>query len=197
MGGHLAQTYLVGWVGQRALQDLREQIYTPPTGMSIGFFTRNAGGRADLADDERRAGARRAGDRRVVTLFSSHADAPGRDGDPAFLDFRWRSSPSRPSRLAVGSVNFRIMSAGAYRRTREKIANITAYLQETLSGGPRGAELRAGAAAPEADVPGLNEENRQANMATVYLNAAYFPAVDLLSAIGTGSDPALRRLSGR
>src|SRR5204863_319327 len=33
---------------------------------------------------------------------------------------------------------------------------------------------------------GLNEENRQANMATVYLNAAYFPAVELLSAIGTG-----------
>ena len=31
----------------------------------------------------------------------------------------------------------------------------------------------------------LNEENRAANMATVYLNAAYFPAVELLSAIGT------------
>jgi len=31
----------------------------------------------------------------------------------------------------------------------------------------------------------LNEENRQANMATVYLNASYFPAVELLSAIGT------------
>ena len=31
----------------------------------------------------------------------------------------------------------------------------------------------------------LNEENRVANMRTVYLNAAYFPAVELLSAIGT------------
>ena len=31
----------------------------------------------------------------------------------------------------------------------------------------------------------LNEENRAANMRTVYLNAAYFPAVELLSAIGT------------
>ena len=34
-------------------------------------------------------------------------------------------------------------------------------------------------------------------MRTVYLNAAYFPAVELLSAIGTGGDPPLRRLSGR
>jgi ATP-binding cassette subfamily B protein len=31
----------------------------------------------------------------------------------------------------------------------------------------------------------LNEENRVANMRTVYLNASYFPAVELLSAIGT------------
>jgi ATP-binding cassette, subfamily B, bacterial len=31
----------------------------------------------------------------------------------------------------------------------------------------------------------LNELNRQANMKTVYLNASYFPAVELLSALGT------------
>ena len=31
----------------------------------------------------------------------------------------------------------------------------------------------------------LNELNREANMKTVYLNASYFPAVELLSAIGT------------
>ena len=42
----------------------------------------------------------------------------------------------------------------------------------------------------------LNDENREANMPTVYLNAAYFPAVELLSAIGDRGDPALRRLPG-
>ena len=31
----------------------------------------------------------------------------------------------------------------------------------------------------------LNEENYDANLKTVYLNAAYFPAVELLSAVGT------------
>ena len=31
----------------------------------------------------------------------------------------------------------------------------------------------------------LNEENREANMRTVYLNAAYFPSVELLSAVAT------------
>jgi ATP-binding cassette subfamily B protein len=33
----------------------------------------------------------------------------------------------------------------------------------------------------------LNEENRRVNMKTVYLNASYFPAVELLSAIGTAA----------
>ncbi len=33
----------------------------------------------------------------------------------------------------------------------------------------------------------LNEENREVNMKTVYLNASYFPAVELLSAIGTAA----------
>ena len=36
--------------------------------------------------------------------------------------------------LGIGSVAFRIVSADAYRATREKVAQITAYLQETLSG---------------------------------------------------------------
>ncbi|HEY7267728.1 MAG TPA: ABC transporter transmembrane domain-containing protein, partial [Solirubrobacterales bacterium] len=43
-GTGYAQTYLVGWVGERALQDLRIRIFTHLQGMSIGFFTRNRPG---------------------------------------------------------------------------------------------------------------------------------------------------------
>src|SRR6185369_13497850 len=86
--------------------------------------------------------------------------------------------------LAVASVVFRIVSAGAYRATRERIAAITAYLQETLSGvrvvRSFGQEARHGSRMTE-----LNAANRDANLRTVYLNAAYFPAVELLSAVGT------------
>ena len=88
--------------------------------------------------------------------------------------------------LLIGSVIFRIASAGAYRLTREKIADITAYLQETLSGirvvRTFGREDRHVARMHE-----LNEANREVNMRTVYLNATYFPAVELLSAIGTAA----------
>ncbi len=39
-----AQTYLVGWVGQRALQDLRIRLFTHLQRLSIGFYSRNRTG---------------------------------------------------------------------------------------------------------------------------------------------------------
>src|SRR5580704_8667364 len=35
------QTYLVGWVGQRALQDLRLQLFAHLQRLSIGFYSRS------------------------------------------------------------------------------------------------------------------------------------------------------------
>src|ERR1700730_2262782 len=39
-----AQTYLVGWVGQRALQDLRVKLFGHLQSLSIGFYSRNRAG---------------------------------------------------------------------------------------------------------------------------------------------------------
>ena len=97
-----------------------------------------------------------------------------------------RSMKSFVLALAVGSVIFRIVSAGAYRRTRETIAAITAYLQETISG-MRVVRSFAQEGRHVEEMSGLNEANRKANMTTVYLNASYFPAVELLSALGTAA----------
>jgi ABC-type multidrug transport system fused ATPase/permease subunit len=182
-----AQTYLVGWVGQRALQDLRQRIYTHLQAMSIGFFTRNKPGVliSRLTNDVQALDSLVTDG--VITLFQSTLTLLGvvvillaLDVPLAMVTFL--TFPL----LAIGSVVFRVISANAYRLTREKIANITAYLQETLSGvrvvrsfGREDRHL--------AEMAVLNEENRVANMRTVYLNAAYFPAVELLSAIGTAA----------
>jgi ATP-binding cassette, subfamily B, bacterial len=179
------QTYLVGWIGQRALQDLRERIYTHLQGMSIGFFTRNRPGVliSRLTNDIEALDSLVTDG--VVTLVSSTLTLLGVVVVMLALDFPLAlvTFVTFPL-LAIGSVAFRIASTGAYRRTREKIANITAYLQETISGVR---VVRSFAQEPRhlERMSVLNEENRAANMTTVYLNAAYFPAVELLSAIGT------------
>jgi ATP-binding cassette subfamily B protein len=86
--------------------------------------------------------------------------------------------------IGIASLIFRIASADAYRRTRETIGAITGYLQESLSGvrvvRSFGQERRHGA-----EFSDLNEVNRGANMRTVYMNAAYFPAIEFVSALAT------------
>jgi ATP-binding cassette subfamily B protein len=76
------------------------------------------------------------------------------------------------------------VSADAYSRTRESISAITSYLQESLSGIRI---LRSFGQEPQhvERFRELNESNRAANMTTVNLNAAYFPAVELMSALAT------------
>ena len=161
-------------------------VRAPPAALDRLLLAQQ-GRRADLAAHERRAGARPARDRGHpdALLVDAHAD---RDrGDPV----RARPGP-RPGHVphlpgAAGRQRrFRIASTGAYRLTREKIALVTAYLQETLSGvrvvRAFGQEPRHGGRFAE-----LNDEHREANMRTVYLNAAYFPAVELLSAVATAA----------
>jgi len=184
-GSSYVQTYLVGWVGQRALQDLRTRIFTHLQGMSIGFFTRNRPGvllsritnDVDALDQLISTG--------VVTLLQSTLTLLGVVVILLFLDAGlalvvFVTFPL----LAIASVVFRIVAASAYRITRERIAEVTAYLQESLSG-IRVVRSFAQEERHVARMGELNELNREANMKTVYLNASYFPAVELLSAVGT------------
>ncbi|HXS47980.1 MAG TPA: ABC transporter ATP-binding protein, partial [Solirubrobacterales bacterium] len=182
-----AQTYLVGWVGTRALQDLRERVFAHLQSMSIGFFTRRSPGVLISRMTNDIEALNQLVTSGVVTLFTSGLTLIGvvvimflLDAKLALVTFL--SFPL----VAVASIIFRIASHGAYRATRERIAAVTAYLQETLSGvrvvRSFGQEPRHTAAMTE-----LNEANREANMKTVYLNASYFPAVELLAAVGTSA----------
>jgi ATP-binding cassette subfamily B protein len=178
-----AQTYLVGWVGQRALADLRIRIFTHLQGMSIGFYdSRPAGVLISRMTNDVEALDSLVTDS-VVTLFQAGLTLVGTvvillvlDVQLALLTFAIFPL------LAGGSLWFRIVSAGAFRRTRETIGAITAYLQETLSGIR---VVRSFAQEPrhEQRFAELNAENRDANYLTVKLNARYFPAVEMLSGV--------------
>jgi ATP-binding cassette subfamily B protein len=179
------ETYLVGWIGTRALQDLRERIFTHLQSMSIGFFTRRSPGVLISRMTNDVEALNQLVTNGLVTIFSSTLTLVGIVVIMLFLDVKLAliTFVTFPL-LAVASVVFRIVSAGTYRATRERIAAVTAYLQETLSGvrvvRSFGQESRHVAAMTD-----LNEQNRDVNMKTVYLNASYFPAVELLAAVGT------------
>src|SRR2546429_920705 len=178
-----AQTYLVGWVGQRALAGLRLRIFTHLQSLPIGFYdSRPAGVLISRMTNDVEALDSLVTDS-VVTLFQSGLTLLGTVVILLTLDVKLALITFCVFPLLAGvSLWFRLASAGAFRRTRETIGAITAYLQETLSGIR---VVRSFGAEPfhEARFATLNEDNRDANMATVRLNAAYFPGVELLSGI--------------
>jgi ABC-type multidrug transport system fused ATPase/permease subunit len=183
--GTYAETYLVGWVGTRALQDLRERLFSHIQSMSIGFFTRRSPGVLISRMTNDVEALNQLVTSGVVTMFSATLTLVGVIVILLLLDVKLAliTFLTLPL-LAIASVTFRIVSAGAYRATRERIAAVTSYLQETLSGVR---VVRSFGQEPRhVDVmTDLNEQNRDVNMKTVYLNASYFPAVELLAAIGT------------
>jgi len=180
-----AQTYLVGWVGQRALQDLRIRLFIHLQRLSIGFYSRNRTGVIISRMTNDVEALDQLVEDGMATLIQSGLTLIGVVVilfvlDPHLALLTFLALPV----LAAGAFAFRIASADAYRLTRERIAAITGYLQETLSGirvvrafGQERAHIKR--------FRELNDENRAANMVTVNLNAAYFPAVEFLSAIVT------------
>ena len=184
-GTSYLQTYLVGWVGQRALQDLRRRIFRHLQEMPVGFYdSRPSGVLISRMTNDVEALNSLVTDT-VITLFSATLTLLGSMVILLLLDWQlalliFLIFPV----MAALSLAFRIASADAYRRTRETIGSLTAYLQETLSGVH---VVRSFAQEPmhRARFAGLNAANREANMKTVWLNASYFPAVEFVSALAT------------
>ncbi len=179
------QTYMVGWVGTRVLQNLRQRVFEHIQGMSIGFFTRRSPGVLISRMTNDIEALNQLVTDGVVTIFSSTLTLLGVVVIMLFLDVglalvTFLTFPL----LLIASIVFRIVSHGTYRATRERIAAVTAYLQESLSGvrvvrsfGQEGRHV--------SEMTALNEANRAINMKSVYLNASYFPAVELLAAMAT------------
>jgi ATP-binding cassette subfamily B protein len=184
-GTSFAQTFLTGWVGQRALADLRQRIFAHLQAMPISFYERRPAGVliSRMTNDVEALNSLVTDT--IVTLFQASLTLLGSIVILLLLDWRlalmvFLVFPV----MAIGSLIFRIVSADAYRRTRETIGSITADLQETLSGIR---VVRSFAREPfhTGRFAVLNEANRGANMTTVHLNAAYFPAVEFVGALAT------------
>ena len=172
---------------KRQLQDLRIELFAHLQRLSIGFYSRNKTGVLISRITNDVQALDQLVTEGIATLFSSTLMLVGTAAilivlDPGLAMITFLTFPV----LFLGSIAFRLASSGAYRLTREKIAAVTAYLQESLSGVR---VVRSFGQEPRhiSEMAKLNEENRAANMRTVYLNASYFPAVELLSAVGTAA----------
>ncbi|MGZ8647859.1 MAG: ABC transporter transmembrane domain-containing protein, partial [Solirubrobacteraceae bacterium] len=117
-GATYAQTYLVGWIGQRVLQDLRIQLFAHLQSLSISFYSRRqAGVIISRLTNDVQALDQLVSDG-IVTLFGASLTLVGTAVILLVLDWQlallcFLIFPV----LGIGSFVFRIISADAYRAT--------------------------------------------------------------------------------
>jgi ABC-type multidrug transport system fused ATPase/permease subunit len=180
-----AQSYLTSWVGERMLADMRVAVFAHVQRLDLGFFERTPAGVviSRLTND-------------IEAMNSMVTDGPTTlmqntltliGSAIVLLVLDWRLALATLSvfpAMAIGTVIFRRYSARAYRRTRERMGDVTASLQEDISG------VRVVQAFRREDANyrrfvGVNDRYRAANVDTVNAASIYFPFVSLLSAVAT------------
>jgi ABC-type multidrug transport system fused ATPase/permease subunit len=180
-----AQTYFTGWVGERALADLRIRLFRHLQRLSLGFYERNRTG----AIVSRITNDVEALDQLVTDGVSSLVQNTLVLGGTVVVLFLldWRLALATLVVLpfmAGATVWFRARSNRAYRRVRERLGLVTATLAEDISG-MRVVQSFTREPTSQSTFRGVNERYREANYETVILNGLYFPAVDVLSSVAT------------
>jgi ATP-binding cassette, subfamily B, bacterial len=179
------QTYLTGWVGERALADLRIRLFRHLQRLSLGFFERNRTG----ATVSRITNDIEALDQLLTDGLSSLVQnglvLVGTAVVLFLLDWRLALATLVVLPLMAGATAwFRARSNRAYRRVRERLGLVTATLAEDISG-MRVVQSFTREPASQTSFRGINDAYRAANYETVVLNGIYFPAVDVLSSVAT------------
>ena len=180
-----AQSYLTSWVGERILADLRVAVFAHVQRLDLGFFERTPAGVviSRLTNDIDAMNSMITDGpttlvQNTLTLIGSAA---------VLLVLDWRLALATLTvfpAMAVGTAVFRRFSARAYRRTRERMGDVTASLQEDISGVRVVQAFRREQANYQRFLD-VNGRYRAANVQTVNYSAAYFPFVSLLSATAT------------
>ncbi len=177
-----AQSYLTSWVGERILTDLRVDLFEHVQRLDLGFFERTrAGVVISRLTNDIEALETLVTDG-PTTLLQNTVTLIGSALVLLYLDWQLALATLTvfPG-MAIATALFRRYSSRAYRRTRERLAEVTASLQEDISG-VRVVQAFRRERANERRFHEVNGSYREANVQTVNVSAVYFPVVDLLSA---------------
>jgi ATP-binding cassette subfamily B multidrug efflux pump len=177
------QTYLMQWVGQKMMFDLRRDIFRHMQRMHIGFFDQHAVGRlvTRLTSDVDAINEMfTAGILAIVDDFFNLAIMAG-----VMLAVNWRLAliafAVLPLILIVTRL-FRNSVRESYRRVRAAIARINSFTQEHISG-MAVVQLFNREQRAYQDFEDVNRLHMIAFKDTIFAYALYYPAVELLSSI--------------
>lgn len=179
----VSQTYLMQWIGQHVIFDLRTKLFGHLQGLSLSFFNVNPVGRLVT---------RVTSDVETLNqLFSSGIVAIFGDIFLLFgivivlLKIHWQLALITFSVLPVlfyVTFIFRKKVRQGFREIRTRIARINSFLQENISG-MSVVQLFNREKRNMKQFDGLNESHLEAHLRTIFYFAIFFPVIELISAI--------------
>jgi ATP-binding cassette subfamily B multidrug efflux pump len=177
------QTYIMQMTGQRIMSDLRMLVYAHLQRLDIQFYDKNPVGRlmtrvttdVDVLNDLFTSG--------VITVFGDVFTLAGIM--VVLLTMNWRLALVAFSVLpliVLVTQWFRSNVRDSYRTVRTWIAKINAYLQENISGMATVQLFRRERKNFER-FDGINRGHRDANIASIFYYAVFFPAIEVVGAL--------------
>ena len=179
-------TYLVSWIGQAFIRDLRMRLFTHLQRLSMSFYDKEHSGRLL---------SRMSADTVALTDMINNAfllvtqSALLLIGTIVILLFlSWQLSLVAlivVPPLVVGTAIFRAYSERAYDAVRDRIADVLVHIQESFAGMR---VVKAFAREPYniERFGEINEANYDANLRAVRISAVYIPFIELLAGLGVG-----------
>lgn len=178
------QTVLVQSLGQEIMYDLRRQIFDHLQKSDVAFYDRNPVGRlmtrlttdVDALNELFTAG--------VVAFFQDVFTLVGIMALMFYLNWKLALVAFAVLPLLIAlTLWFKINARESYRKVRVRIARINAFLQEHISGMAT-VQLFNRQARARRDFDVINDDHRRANIESIFYYAVFYPAVELISAIG-------------
>jgi ATP-binding cassette subfamily B multidrug efflux pump len=180
MGG---QFYLMGWVGQRVLASMRDEIFAKIQALPLSYFDQHDAGdlMSRLTNDVDVLNQLLGGG--LVQLLSGIFQMAAIV--VAMIALNWQLALASftviPAMVLVINLLARRARA-AFRETRETIGDVNVELEEKISG-VRVAQAFSREDTDRQRFEELNAANRDANVSAVGITSAFSPAMDVLSTI--------------
>ncbi|MDR7481689.1 MAG: ABC transporter ATP-binding protein [Armatimonadota bacterium] len=177
-----AQSYVMAWVGQRAMHDLREELFAHLQRLSIGFYTRQPVGRLVTRITNDIDALNELITQGVVAVFGDLVTLVGIVAILLYLDWRLALATLAvlPVIVAV-TMRFRVRARESYRQVRVRLARINAFLNEHLMG-MGVVQLFGREHREQARFDGLNRAHLTATLAGLRSFALFHPMIGALSA---------------
>jgi len=180
------QVYMMEYVGQRAMYDLRMQIFSHAQGLDLKFFDKNPVGRILTRITSDVQALNEMFTSGVVAIFGDIFTLLGIVIIMLILDWRLALVVfSVLPLLIVATSIFRKKVRQSYRDVRLQTARINAYSQEHIAG-VTVVQSFVAEGKTFYGYDGINGELRNAHLRSVFYYAVFFPVVEFIGAISLG-----------